>query len=240
MRLGGEPFRVVGVLEKLPRSMAEGAGPSGNYAIIPLTTDRQRFGEYSIDSGKGAWQAERVQVSQVILQMDSDDSVVGGAEIAKSLMQRYHEADDYEITVPLELIRQKAQQRRLWNIMFLAIASVSLIVGGIGIMSNMLASVTERTREIGVRRAMGAKRSDIVAQFLIEAVALTMAGGLLGILLGLAIPQAIEKALQIPAIISPWTLVLPFAMAVIVGLASGLYPAWQASRLDPIEALRHE
>jgi putative ABC transport system permease protein len=124
--------------------------------------------------------------------------------------------------------------------MFLTIASVSLLVGGIGIMNIMLASVTERTREIGIRRALGAKRADIVAQFLIEAVSLTTIGGLLGILIGLIVPWAVEKMLSFTTIISASTLILPFAMAVLVGLVSGLYPALRAARLDPIVALRHE
>jgi putative ABC transport system permease protein len=125
--------------------------------------------------------------------------------------------------------------------MLIAIASVSLIVGGIGIMNIMLAAVTERTREIGIRRALGAKRADITIQFLTEAVTLTTVGGLIGIAIGgLAVPYAVKWLVNIQAVVTGWSLVLPFLMAVLVGLASGVYPAMRAAQLDPIVALRHE
>ena len=142
--------------------------------------------------------------------------------------------------MPVELIEQQRKQRRLWNIMFFTVASISLLVGGIGIMNIMLASVTERTREIGIRRALGAKRSDIVVQFLIEAVTLTTVGGLTGILLGFAVPPVVQSVLNIPALLPAATMIIPFVMAVVVGLISGLYPATRAAKLDPIIALRHE
>jgi putative ABC transport system permease protein len=123
---------------------------------------------------------------------------------------------------------------------FVVIAAVSLVVGGIGIMNIMLASVTERTREIGVRRALGAKKRDITLQFLVEAIALTTVGGALGIAVGLAVPWIIENSLGFKTIVSAKTLLLPFLTAVGSGLVSGLYPAMRAAKLDPIVALRHE
>ena len=142
--------------------------------------------------------------------------------------------------MPLELIEQSRKQRFLWNVMFFTIASISLVVGGIGIMNIMLASVTERTREIGVRRALGAKRRDIVTQFLVESVTLTTVGGVLGILIGLLVPSLVSWVLKLTTIITLSTLALPLGMAVGVGLIAGLYPAMRAARLDPIVALRHE
>jgi len=240
IRLESEPFVVVGILRQLPQSLAELGGDAGNHVIIPLTTSMKRFGEFTMKWGQGGGTFEKVEVTQVILQVSSDRDVVNGAQIARSMLEKSHTNRDYEVTVPLELIRQRKAQRRLWNIMFIGIASVSLLVGGIGIMNIMLASVTERTREIGVRRALGAKKRDVVVQFMVESVTLTTAGGMMGIAVGMLIPYLIEAVLGLTTIISPLTVLLPFIMAVAVGLASGLYPATRAANLDPIEALRHE
>jgi len=241
VRLETEPFVVVGILSRLPESLSGGAGAdTGNHVIIPLTTSMSRFGEFTVKFGQGGGVFEKVEVTQVVLQVEDDQAVIDGAQIARSLLERSHENRDYDVTVPLELIMQRKAQRRLWNIMFIGIASVSLLVGGIGIMNIMLASVTERTREIGVRRALGAKKRDVVVQFLVESVTLTTAGGLIGIGVGLLIPFLIEATLDLTTIISPLTVALPFVMAAGVGLASGLYPAVRAANLDPIAALRHE
>jgi len=240
VRLDNEPFVVIGILSHLPKSLIGTAGEGGNFAIIPLSTDQKRYGEFIIQMRQGGATFEKIEVSQLILKMDGDAAVMSGAEVARSLLDRLHEDDDYEVGVPLELLAQQKKQRRLWNVMFIGIASVSLLVGGIGIMNIMLASVTERTREIGIRRALGAKKVDVVVQFLVESVALTAAGGAIGIGIGLAIPYLIEFALGLKTIISPLTVVLPFTMAIVVGLASGLYPASRAAKLDPITALRHE
>ena len=241
IRLGGLSFVVVGLVEKPGRSMtAVPAEMVSNLAFIPDTTDRMRFGRYSIIRTGSSQYGELVEVSQLILQMRDEQSVVEGARVARSLLGRIRESNDYEITVPLELLEQQRQQRRLWNIMFFMIASVSLLVGGIGIANIMLASVNERTREIGIRRALGAKRRDITTQFLVEAVTLTTVGGLMGIGVGMLVPRIVEQVLKLKTIISVPTILVPFFMAIVVGLISGLYPALRAARLDPITALRHE
>jgi putative ABC transport system permease protein len=237
----GVPFVIVGVLSRLPEMLARGTSDPGNCVLIPLSSDRERFGEVNIAFEQGSIIMERVEVSQLVLQLADERSVLHGAAIAKSLLERFHDRLDYRITVPVELMAQRARQREIWNIMFVTIACVSLLVGGIGIMNIMLASVTERTREIGIRRALGAKRADITAQFLVESVTLTFAGGLLGIVVGaLAIPAVVRAFLGFQTVISGLTLLLPFLVAVAVGLAAGLYPAYRAAKLDPITALRHE
>ena len=124
--------------------------------------------------------------------------------------------------------------------MIAAIACISLVVGGIGIMNIMLATVTERTKEIGVRRALGAKRTDIARQFLVETVILSAGGGVAGVGIGFALCYLVTRAFGAPTIIQPWSPVVAFAVSLLVGLVSGLMPAWRAARLDPIEALRHE
>ncbi|HOD82000.1 MAG: putative ABC transporter permease YknZ [Planctomycetes bacterium ADurb.Bin126] len=235
--LDGDPFIVIGIVRQLPATLA---GTSQSAILIPISTDRAQFGEFNIEFSQGSITSEKVEVSQLILQMANDDGVLEGAAIARNLLRRFRESQDYDVTVPLELIEQKRKQMQLWNYMFVSIASVSLLVGGIGIMNIMLASVTERTREIGIRRALGAKRRDIVTQFLVESVTLTAIGGTLGIAIGLLVPWVVQKMLGFLTIVTPSTLFLPFIMAVVVGLVSGLYPATRAAKLDPIVALRHE
>jgi len=242
VRLGqtGDPFVVIGLLQRLPPALAGEGGDNTNCAIIPLSTDMARFGVINQFQTQGSRIRERVDVSQVILQMANEEAVVEGAAVARSLLKRYHEKMDFEVTVPLEQIRMMEEQTRLLKLVSLGIAAISLVVGGIGIMNIMLASVTERTREVGIRRALGAKRRDIVTQFLVESVALTMAGGIVGIAAGIALSMALERVLQFQLVITPLAIALPFFMAVVVGLVSGLYPAIRAAMLDPITALRHE
>jgi putative ABC transport system permease protein len=238
--IGGEQFEVIGVLDQLPETLAGQAGE--HTVLIPDTTDERRFSRLTVMFQQGSRTFESVEVSQVILEMEDEQAVVEGSRVVRSLLERNHDNLDYEIRVPLELIRQQEQQQRLWNLVLIGIASVSLIVGGIGIMNIMLAAVTERTREIGIRRAMGAKRHDITIQFLVESVTLTTLGGLVGIIIGaIGVPWAVEQSdLGFEAVVPLWSLLLPFLMAVGVGLVSGVYPAIRAARLDPIVALRHE
>jgi len=241
IRLGGLSYVVIGLVEQPGRAMAAiPAEMVSNLVFVPARAGRMRFGRYTIVRTGMSRYGERVEVSQLIIQMADETSVIEGARVARSLLRRRHDAADYRITVPLELIEQRRQQRRLWNIMFFMIASVSLLVGGIGIVNIMLASVNERTREIGIRRALGAKRRDIITQFLVEAVALTAVGGLMGIVVGMLVPVLVERVLDLTTILSATTILIPFFMAVVVGLISGLYPAFRAARLDPIHALRHE
>jgi putative ABC transport system permease protein len=240
LRLSGHPFVVVGVVRRLPARIAGDASQADSLVVISHPAEKARFGTLNVQRGTGGWSAEVVEVSQVILQMEDEQTVLAAAGVVRNLLDRKHDQGDFDVFVPQELIEQMQAQARIWNYVLLAIALVSLLVGGIGIMNIMLASVTERTREIGIRRALGAKRRDIVTQFLVEAVTLTTVGGLVGIVVGLAVPWVMEKTLDRPAIATAWTLILPFVVAVIVGLISGLYPALRAARLDPIVALRHE
>ena len=147
---------------------------------------------------------------------------------------------DYRVSVPLALLRQAEATKRTFNVVLGSIAGISLLVGGIGIMNIMLASVTERTREIGIRRAIGARRRQIIFQFLIETVALSGGGGVLGIGVGLLIPKLISRFSGMPTIVPLYSLALSFGISVAIGIVFGLYPAFRAAQLDPITALRHE
>ena len=139
----------------------------------------------------------------------------------------------------MELLRKAEETQRLFTLILGAIAGISLVVGGIGIMNIMLATVTERTREIGIRRALGAKQFDIATQFLVETLVLSCGGGVIGVVLGVGLAYGLESAFGVPTLVRSWSPVVAFSVSVFVGLVSGLYPARRAARLDPIEALRH-
>jgi len=160
--------------------------------------------------------------------------------VRNSLSRRHNQVDDFNITIPEALLRQKQQTQRIFNIVMGAIAGISLLVGGIGIMNIMLASVMERTREIGVRRAVGARQRDILSQFLVEAMVLSFAGGLLGVLLGFILTKVIALYAGWRTLVSVSAIILAFTVSAAVGIVFGIYPARQAARLDPIVSLRYE
>jgi len=162
------------------------------------------------------------------------------AEVVENVLRQAHTKDDYDIQVPLALLRQSEESQRTFKVVMIAIASISLLVGGIGIMNIMLTSVTERTREIGIRRATGATRRHIVMQFLIETTVLSSVGGLIGISMGLLGAKAVTWLAGWYTALALWSLPVSFGVAAVVGLVFGLYPAIRAAHMDPIEALRHE
>jgi len=143
------------------------------------------------------------------------------------------------VQVPLDLLERAEEEKRLWNLVLGSIAGISLVVGGIGIMNIMLANVTERTREIGIRRALGARRRDVIALFLIESSVLSSAGGALGIAVGVAIPWMVHHLADIPVAVRLWSVLLAFGISSGVGIIFGIYPARRAALMDPIQALRH-
>jgi putative ABC transport system permease protein len=240
---GPREYRVVGVTE--PKTLAgvseSGANSDLNRVVfIPFATDRVRFGREVVTLRAGSFQVEKIEISQVTVTVAKTDDVRKTAAVLDSLMDQYHPRKDVTVFVPLELLQKAEQTQRLFTLVLGAIAGISLLVGGIGIMNIMLATVTERTREIGVRRALGAKQRDIAAQFLVETVILSCGGGLLGVLAGIVGAYLLTWAAELPVVIRPWSPVLAFGVSVVVGLVSGIYPARRAARLDPVEALRHE
>jgi len=239
-------YRVVGIVQE--RSQPEQRSQAGkmegqpldNNVYIPLSTSRSRFGEVLVRRSASSFEAEEVQLHQVTVQMRDVAAVETADPQIKTMLTRFHDQNDYEIIVPLQLLRQAEQTKRIFNIVLGSIAAISLLVGGIGIMNIMLATVTERTREIGVRRALGAKRRDITMQFLVETVVLSFSGGVIGVLVGVITPVVVSHLTTMRTIVTLWSVLVAFGISGAVGIIFGLYPAKAAARLDPIEALRHE
>jgi putative ABC transport system permease protein len=256
-------YRVVGVMR--PRTASAGIGGSlaaesfSSDIYIPISTLWRREGDMIISIKPGQFQRDINEVTQVTIQVKDRESVLPTADVVRNTILYTHTMPDFAVVVPLELLEQ-ARTTQLMFIVFLGlIAAISLVVGGIGIMNIMLATVIERTREVGIRRALGAKKRDITRQFLAESVVLSVLGGSLGILGGLFcgpltllarsalfhwfpaqmanVPKLIQE--MEPALI-PWSVPLAFAISVLVGVVFGVYPAARAASLDPIEALRHE
>ncbi len=243
VRLGSVVFRIVGILE--PQSSGSAvAGAVGNQDFnkdiyIPLSAARHRFGELKIMASSR--QLEKNQLSEITLTVSDENFVSQTAAMARKLLESSHpKFADIEVQVPLELLRQAEDEKRTWNLVLSSIAGISLLVGGIGIMNIMLATVTERTREIGIRRALGAKRIDITIQFLVESVVLSSTGGLLGMLLGVVAPYIVTYWSKVDSHLLWWPLPVTFLISVGIGIVFGVYPARRAALMDPIEALRHE
>jgi len=199
---------------------------------IPLTAFNKRFlRENQLES----------EVKQITVKVSNPARLVEIAGIIKQLLNRHHfNNEDFSIIIPFELLKQEEKERRIYNILLGSIAAISLLVGGIGIMNIMLASVLERTREIGIRRAIGAKRKDILNQFLTEAVVISITGGIIGLVLGLLISLFITLITDITTAVTLYSLVIAFLFSVLVGISFGYFPAKEASSLVPIEAIRHE
>jgi putative ABC transport system permease protein len=241
LRIGGDYFEVVGIVRSEGGQGSSVQTPDQEVdAYVPLDVARQRFGDVFTMRTAGSRIREKVELHQLIVEVDKRENVETVAAGLERLLGLFHPPGEYRISVPLALLRQAEATKRTFNIVLGSIAGISLLVGGIGIMNIMLASVTERTREIGIRRAIGAKRAQIVMQFLIETVVLSTLGGLVGIALGLLIPWLITRFAAMPTVITVYSLVLSVGISMTVGIVFGLYPAARAAGLDPIVALRHE
>ncbi len=256
-------YVVIGETERRdPTAAIGGSLDSQDYNMdvyIPLETLRARIGDMVMTSRSGSREGEIVELSQITVSVAELDQVDQTSEVIRTLIEKYHPLEDVKLVVPKELLKQAELLRMMFNFLLVLIAGISLVVGGIGIMNIMLATVTERTREIGIRRALGATRRAIIYQFLVEAVVLTGVGGTLGVAFGFLVRPAVNGARQLalkvfpdvmgslpPTIlaleprIASWSIIASLLISIGVGLVFGLYPARRAAMMDPIEALRHE
>ncbi|MEA3224673.1 MAG: ABC transporter permease [Planctomycetota bacterium] len=252
IKLQSDYYRVVGVVSSQNRGAAAEAlageaedtksqGANVGNVYIPLTTVKNRFGEISIQfSGSSGRSIERVELQEITVKVGSTDEVLPTRDTLETLLARFHKKNDFQVIVPLELLKQAKATQRIFSIVLGSIAAISLLVGGIGIMNIMLATVSERTREIGIRRALGAKKRDVILQFLSETLMLTLLGGVLGISLGSFVPFMVTKFGDMPTVITGSSLMLAFGISAGIGIIFGLYPAYRAANMDPIESLRHE
>jgi putative ABC transport system permease protein len=251
VQIHGSYYRVVGIASQPapahataafgtnPPAAGETSGVVGS-VYIPLTTARCRFPEISARFTGGSGSREKVELQKITVKAGSSEQVLPLRDILDALLARLHKKQDYQIVVPLEQLRAMARLKRIYSVVLGSIAAISLLVGGIGIMNIMLATVSERTREIGIRRALGARKRDIIVQFLSETLLLTLAGGAIGIILGSLIPSLVTYFGNMPTVITGTSLVLAFGISAAVGVTFGLYPAYRAANMDPIESLRHE
>ena len=241
IRIGGDQFEVVGIVRSE-------SGQAGNIQIpdqevdvyIPLRVAKKYFGDITTRRTSGGDEREKVELHQIIVQVADAKRVEATAAGIELMLERFHKKKDYAVSVPLALLKQAEATKRTFNVVLGSIAGISLLVGGIGIMNIMLASVTERTREIGIRRAIGAKRKQIILQFLIETVVLSTTGGLIGLGLGVLIPFMITFFSGMATVLTLNGILLPLVISMAIGILFGLYPAMNAAKVDPIIALRHE
>jgi putative ABC transport system permease protein len=263
IQIDNDFYIVVGETERRdPTAAIGGSLDSQDYNMdvyIPLETLRARIGDMVLTSRSGSREGEIVELSQITVSVPELEMVDQTADVIRTLIEKYHPNEDVKVVVPKELLRQAELMRMLLRFLMVLIAGISLVVGGIGIMNIMLATVTERTREIGIRRALGATRRAIIYQFLVEAVVLTSVGGALGVGFGFLVRPAIagtrqlarqlfpEVIASLPATImqlepriQTWSIVASLIISIAVGVLFGLYPARRAAMMDPIEALRHE
>lgn len=241
IRIGGDNFQVIGIVQSE-------SGQSGHIQVpdqevdvyIPIEVARRYFGDIFTKRTSGGDEREKVELHQILVQVDDTKTVEAVAAGIERMLEQFHKKKDYVVSVPLALLKQAEATKRTFNIVLGSIAGISLLVGGIGIMNIMLASVTERTREIGIRRAIGAKRKQIIFQFLIETVVLSTTGGVIGLGIGALIPFLITYFSGMVTVITLQGVLLPLFISITIGIIFGLYPAMNAARVDPIIALRHE
>ena len=230
-------FRVIGVVGPMLSASTpiEGVPTQdlNNLIYVPLYAAVNRLEDVRSDM--------KDEIDGIYLQLKTADDTTETSEVVRSILNASHrEAGDFQVIVPAELLAEQRRTQRIFDIVMVAIASISLLVGGIGIMNIMLASILERTREIGVRRAIGARQRDIVRQFLVEAVLISFSGGLIGIVVGFVLSRAIAMLAGWSTIMTFSSIALAFVFSVSVGLLFGIYPARKAARLDPVEAIRYE
>ncbi len=238
VRIAGDWYNVVGILDNSAAVKDAGGDDINNQVFIPLRTARARYGDVSSQAQSGTYENVKVQLDQIAMQMTDSDLVQATATRLENYLRTTHKRKDFTLLVPLELMRQKVATQRIFTIVMASIASISLLIGGIGIMNIMLANVYDRRKEIGMRRALGARRKDIQRQFVFEAATLTSLGGMVGVALGYAGAWGVSRYANWPTSVTTISIVLSLTVSCLTGIVFGLWPARQAARVNPIEALR--
>ncbi|HEX9735919.1 MAG TPA: ABC transporter permease [Thermoanaerobaculia bacterium] len=228
-------FEVVGVIDagggEVDAFQGVAIASAASAIYVPVSTALRKFDRDPLDS----------PLTEIVVRLREAESGRQAARVIEGLLDHLHAgADDYELVVPEALLAESRRTQRLFNVVMGCIAGISLLVGGIGIMNIMLATVLERTREIGIRRAVGARRHDILFQFIVESFSLSALGGVAGIVMGVVIARVVAASAGWPTLVTLWSILLATGVAMTVGLSSGIYPAFRAARLDPIESLRYE
>jgi putative ABC transport system permease protein len=244
LKIGTEYYRVVGVLPDFefqsPNKASLGIDGRALEVYVPYDSVVDRFGLTDVNQTEGSYESSRVELHQIVCAVETEEQVLLAARSIKAILENFHDKADYEVIVPLELLESRQRTQRVFNIVLPIIAGISLLVGGIGILNIMLASITERTQEIGIRRALGATGMDITWQFLVETVTLSVGGGLLGIALGTFGVFLVKTFTDWHAVVTADSVILSMTISCLTGIVFGLYPARRAALMDPIEALRRE
>ncbi len=236
VKIDDQWLEVVGVLASkslFTETVGELAARDLNRDVyVPLSLFLNRFTRENILSS---------EIQQITVQITNSDRLIEASRIIDEILKRHHfNNDDYSIVIPYELLKQEEKERQIYNILLGAIAAISLLVGGIGIMNIMLATVMERTREIGIRRSVGARKIDIMSQFVTESVVISITGGLIGVLIGIILSLAVTLFTDITTFIKPYSVFIAFSFSVIVGVSFGYLPAKNAANLKPVDSIRYE
>jgi len=229
-------LEVVGVLKSktlFTETVGELAARDLNTDIyVPLSTFLKRFTHENILAS---------EIQQITVQVDNSNRLLETSQLINAILQRHHfDNADYNIVIPYELLKQEEKEKEIYNFLLGAIAAISLLVGGIGIMNIMLATVMERTREIGIRRAIGARKSDIMSQFVTEAVAISITGGIIGVILGVSLSLTVSLFTDVTTYIRLYSIFVAFGFSVLVGICFGYLPAKNAANLKPVDSIRYE
>jgi putative ABC transport system permease protein len=238
VRINQDHYKVVGILNNAAAVKDAGGDDINNQVFIPLETARALNGDLSRQISAGQYEITNVQLDGIAVQLQDSDMVPQVAARLENYFEQTHKQKDYQFLVPFDLLQQKAATQRIFTVVMASIAGLSLLIGGIGIMNIMLANVYDRRKEIGTRRALGARRSEIMSQFVLEAATLTTLGGMVGVGVGYALAKAIALYAQWPTVISIPAIILGLAISSLTGIVFGLWPARQAAHTNPIEALR--
>ncbi len=241
IRIEGDVFKIIGIMENNHGTNIIGIGKPDDMILFPITTSEAKYGKRHTTISTSSHQVEEIEFDTFIVTVQNTAYIDYTSKRISAYLDKVHgQSRDWEKVVPFDLLLQKEKTQNIFTIVMSSIAGISLLVGGIGIMNIMLANVYERRREIGTRRALGAKKSDIIIQFLLETVFLTFLGGASGVGVGVGLAQLVAQNTDMPVAFSLWFILLALVISTAIGIIFGTYPAWKAAQQNPIDVLRAE